>query len=210
MKNIAIFASGSGSNFQAIHQYIKKGEISGEILLVVSNNSNSGAIKYAKENNMSTFIVNNFLYPNIEDYNRLLIKKLNKNSIDHIVLAGYMKLLPLEIVKAYHNRILNIHPALLPKFGGKGYYGNRVHEAVIASGDLESGVTVHFVDEEYDNGEIIAQETVRVIHNDTSESLAKRVLKVEHRLYPKVVKAFCENRIIRKNNKFKIEEVVED
>tara|TARA_Y100000590_G_scaffold15695_1_gene18805 strand:- start:801 stop:1433 length:633 start_codon:yes stop_codon:yes gene_type:complete len=210
MKNIAIFASGSGSNFQAIHQYIKKGEISGEILLVVSNNSNSGAIKYAKENNMSTFIVNNFLYPNIEDYNRLLIKKLNKNSIDLIVLAGYMKLLPLEIVKAYHNRILNIHPALLPKFGGKGYYGNRVHEAVIASGDLESGVTVHFVDEEYDNGEIIAQETVRVIHNDTSESLAKRVLKVEHRLYPKVVKAFCENRIIRKNNKFKIEEVVED
>ena len=210
MKNIAIFASGSGSIFQAIHQYIKKGEISGEILLVVSNNSNSGAIKYAKENNMSTFIVNNFLYPNIEDYNRLLIKKLNKNSIDLIVLAGYMKLLPLEIVKAYHNRILNIHPALLPKFGGKGYYGNRVHEAVIASGDLESGVTVHFVDEEYDNGEIIAQETVRVIHNDTSESLAKRVLKVEHRLYPKVVKAFCENRIIRKNNKFKIEEVVED
>ena len=121
-----------------------------------------------------------------------------------------MKLLPLEIVKAYHNCILNIHPALLPKFGGKGYYGNKVHEAVIASGELESGVTVHFVDEKYDNGEIIVQENVQVMHDDTPESLAKRVLKEEHRLYPKVVKAFCENRIIRKNNKFKIEEVVED
>ena len=144
---------------------------------------------------MSTFIVNNFLYPNIEDYNRLLIKKLNKNSIDLIVLAGYMKLLPLEIVKAYHNRILNIHPALLPKFGGKGYYGNRVHEAVIASGDLESGVTVHFVTEVLDDGPNIIQAVIPVSAEDDADSLRQKVQKQEHIIYPIAVKWFIEGRL---------------
>jgi len=210
MKNIAIFASGGGSNFQAIHQYIKQGKILGRIILVISNNSNSGAIKYAENNNISTFIINKFLYPDVAEYNRLLINELSENSIDIIVLAGYMKLLPVDIVRAYHNCILNIHPALLPKFGGKGYYGIKVHEAVILSGEKESGATVHFVDEEYDCGEIISQEKVLVMHGDTPKILAKRVLEVEHRLYPEAVKAFCEDRIIWENNKPKIKEIIED
>ena len=210
MKTIAIFASGGGSNFQAIHEHIKKGKILGKIRLVISNNANSGAIKYAEGNNIPSLIFNKFLYPNTIDYNKLLLKKLNEYSIDLIVLAGYMKLLPVEIVKAYHNCILNIHPALLPKFGGKGYYGIKVHEAVISSHDRESGVTIHFVDEKYDRGEIIAQEKVLVMNDDTPEILAKRVLEVEHRLYPKVVKAFCENRIIWGNNEPKIKKTIED
>ena len=210
MKNIAIFASGGGSNFQAIHQYINQGKILGRIVLVISNNSNSGAIKYAEKNNISNLIINKFLYPDVAKYNRLLINELSGNSIDLIVLAGYMKLLPVDIVKAYHNCILNIHPALLPKFGGKGYYGLKVHEAVIFSGEKESGATVHFVDEVYDRGEIISQEKVLVLDGDTPKILAKRVLEVEHRLYPEVVKAFCENRIIWENNKPKIEERIED
>ena len=210
MKTIAIFASGGGSNFQVIHEHIKKGKILGKIRLFISNNAHSGAIKYAEGNNIPSFIFNKFLYPNTIDYNKLLLKKLNENSIDLIVLAGYMKLLPVEIVKAYHNCILNIHPSLLPKFGGKGYYGIKVHEAVISSRDRESGVTVHFVDEKYDHGEIIAQEKVLVMNDDTPEILAKRVLEVEHRLYPKVVKAFCENRIIWEDNQPKIEVVIEN
>ena len=115
-------------------------------------------------------------------------------------MAGYMNLLPKSIVHQYKNCILNVHPALLPHFGGKGFYGIKVHEAVVASGIEESGVTVHFVDEEYDHGKIIAQEKVKVLSEDTAETLAERVLKVEHELYPQIVKAFCEDRIIWENN----------
>ena len=210
MKNIAIFSSGNGSNFQSIHRYIKRGDILGKIKLVISNNPDAGAIKYAIANNISSHIVNKFLYPKSVDYNKFLIGILSKNSIDLISLAGYMKLLPINIVRQYHNRILNIHPALLPEFGGKGYYGIKVHEAVIASGIKESGATVHFVDEKYDHGAIVAQEKIKVNIKDTPEILGKKILEIEHRLYPKIIKAFCEGRIVWENNKPKIEEFIED
>ena len=116
-----------------------------------------------------------------------------------------MKLLSNNIIHRYQNRIFNIHPALLPQFGGIGYYGIKVHKAVIASGVKESGVTVHFVDEEYDKGKIIAQEKVEVLIEDTAETLAERVLQLEHTLYPKVIQAFCEDRIVWKNDNPKIE-----
>jgi len=118
--------------------------------------------------------------------------------------------LPKSIIDQYQKRILNIHPSLLPEFGGKGFYGIKVHEAVIASGVHESGVTVHFVDEEYDHGKIIAQEKVKVLNNDTPVTLAERVLKVEHKLFPQVLKAFCENRILWKNNHPVIEVAIEN
>jgi formyltetrahydrofolate-dependent phosphoribosylglycinamide formyltransferase len=210
MKNIAIFASGSGTNFKSIYHHVQFGEIPGQIVLTVSNNSDSGAIEFAKENNMPTLIINEARYPKQVDRYELLIQTLAGNDVDLICLTGYMKRLPKSIVHKYHNKILNIHPALLPHFGGKGFYGIKVHEAVIASGTEESGVTVHFVDEEYDHGKIIVQRKVKVYRRDTAETLARRVLKVEHKLYPQVVKAFCEDRIVWENNHPIIEVVIEN
>ncbi len=210
MKNIAIFASGSGTNFKSIYHHLQLGNIPGQIVLTISNNSDSGAIEFAKGNNMLTLIINEARYPKQVDRYELLIQTLAGNDVDLICLTGYMKRLPKSIVHKYHNKILNIHPALLPHFGGKGFYGIKVHEAVIASGTEESGVTVHFVDEKYDQGKIIVQEKVKVYRTDTAETLARRVLKVEHKLYPQVVKAFCEDRIVWENNHPIIEVVIEN
>mgnify|MGYP001468389354 CR=1 FL=1 len=210
MKNIAIFASGGGSNFKSIHHYIQSGEIDGSIVLTVSNNAESGAIKYARENNIPSLIINKVRHLNLVAQEEFLIQSLMKNEVDLICLAGYMKLLPKRIVHQYQNCILNIHPALLPQFGGKGFYGKIIHEAVIASGAEESGVTVHFVDEKYDHGKIVSQEKIEIMHRDTPKILAKRVLQIEHVLYPKVIKAFCEDRIIWENDHPKIEELIED
>ena len=146
MKNIAVFASGKGSNFRSIHRLVQSGEIPGHMVLTVSNNPNSGAIDYARKYNISTLIINKVRYPNPVDQEELLIQTLIGNDVDLICLAGYMKLLPKSIIHKYPNCILNIHPALLPQFGGKGFYGKKIHERVIASGDEKSGVTVHFVD----------------------------------------------------------------
>ena len=204
MKKIAVFVSGGGSNFKAIQHQIIKGEIPGDIVLVISNNPNCGAIKFAEENSIPIYIVNEIRYPKPDSRDNFLIETFLKAKIDLICLTGYMKMLPQQIVKKYENRILNIHPGLLPEFGGKGFFGMHVHEAVINSGKTESGATVHFVDEIYDHGPIIAQKKVEVLEMDTAESLAARVLKLEHELFPQVVKAFCENKIIMENNKPKI------
>jgi len=210
MKKIAVFASGGGSNFKAIHHQIIQGNILGKIVMVFSNNPNCGAIKFAEENSIPIFIINAARYPNAHTRDEFLLETCLKAEIDLICLAGFMKMLPQNIVKQYEYRILNIHPGLLPEFGGKGFYGTRVHEAVINTGKRESGATVHFVDEIYDHGPIILQKKVEVMETDTPESLAARVLKVEHELFPEVVKAFCENKIIMENNKPKILEYNEN
>ena len=204
MKKIAVFVSGGGSNFKAIHHQIQKREIPGEIVLVISNNPNCGAIQFAEENSIPVLIINETRYPNPHTLNELLTDTCLKAEINLICLAGYMKMLPPAFVKQYENKILNIHPGLLPEFGGKGFFGMRVHEAVINSGKRESGATVHFVDEIYDHGPIILQKKVEVLETDTAESLAARILKLEHELFPEVVKAFCENKIIMENNTPKI------
>ena len=210
MKKIAVFVSGGGSNFIAIHRQINKGNILGKIVMVFSNNPNCGAIKFAEENSIPIFIINAVRYPNPHIRDEFLLETCLKAEIDLICLAGFMKMLPQNIVKHYEYRILNIHPGLLPEFGGKGFYGTRVHEAVINTGKRESGATVHFVDEIYDHGPIILQKKVEVMETDTPESLAARVLKLEHELFPEVVKAFCENKIIMENNKPKILECNEN
>ena len=210
MKNIAVFVSGGGSNFMAIHHQIQKREILGEIVLVISNNPNCGAIEYANENSIPIIIINAAQYPNPHTRDEFLIETCLKAEIDLICLAGYMKMLPPAFVKQYENKILNIHPGLLPEFGGRGFFGMRVHEAVINSGKRESGATVHFVDEIYDHGPIILQKKVEVLETDTAESLAARILKLEHELFPEVVKAFCENKIIMENNIPKILEYNEN
>ncbi|HJM84512.1 MAG TPA: phosphoribosylglycinamide formyltransferase [Candidatus Marinimicrobia bacterium] len=210
MKKIAVFVSGGGSNFIAIHRQIIQGNILGKIVMVFSNNPNCGAIKFAEENSIPIFIINAARYPNAHTRDEFLLETCLKAEIDLICLAGFMKMLPQNIVKQYEYRILNIHPGLLPEFGGKGFYGTRVHEAVINTGKRESGATVHFVDEIYDHGPIILQKKVEVMETDTPESLAARVLKLEHELFPEVVKAFCENKIIMENNKPKILEYNEN
>ena len=210
MKNIAIFVSGGGSNFKSIHHHIQLGEIAGRIVLTESNNADSGSIKYARENKIPSLIINKVRHLNSVAQEEFLIQSLVKKEVDLICLAGYMKLLPKRIVHQYQNRILNIHPALLPQFGGKGFYGLKVHEAVIASGAEESGVTVHFVDEKYDHGKIIIQKKVAVRTEDTAETLAARVLRIEHELYPQVIKAFCADKIAWENNHPIIEFAIEN
>ena len=210
MKNIAVFVSGCGSNFRAIHNQLLSGNIPGIIVLVVSNTPNCGAITYADENSIQTLIVNKNQHPNSHTRDEFLLESCLKAKIDLICLAGYMKMLPQNIVQQYKNKILNIHPALLPDFGGKGFYGMKVHEAVIKAGKKESGATVHFVDDKYDHGPIITHRKVKVLESDNAEILAERVLKVEHELYPQVVQAFCENRIIIKDDMAEILEYNEN
>ena len=210
MKKIAIFVSGRGSNFQSIYFKILAGDIPAKVCLVISNNSNCGAINFSVRNDIETLIINDTLIPNINEQKYILLNGLHKKEIDFIILAGYVKMIPEGVIKKYHQKIINIHPSLLPKFGGKGYYGMKVHEAVIQSGIKETGASVHFVDEHYDHGPVVANKKVQVLKSDTAESLAERVLKIEHDLYPEVVKALCENRIYWEDNLPKIEVAIEN
>ncbi|HMA61088.1 MAG TPA: phosphoribosylglycinamide formyltransferase [bacterium] len=195
MKNIAVFASGRGSNFQAINKQIKSGDIPAQVVCVISDKANPPVFEKAQQDNIETHYINRNQFKKEQEYSEFLLRILQKYNTDLIVLAGYLKLIPARIVREFRHAIINIHPALLPKFGGKGYYGSRVHEAVVEAGEEESGATVHFVDEIYDNGLIIKQDKVQVKADDTPHSLAERVLEVEHRIFPEVVKAFCEDRI---------------
>jgi len=193
--NIAVFASGRGSNFQAILDAIHGGRLPASISLVVSNNSSAGALEIARAAGIPALHRSLRQFPTQESFDDDLLATLESHRVDLIALAGYMKRLSPRIISRFRNRIVNIHPALLPAFGGPGMYGVHVHEAVLPSGAKISGVTVHVVDEEYDHGFILAQETVRVEPGDTPESLASRVLTLEHDLYPRVLAAFAENRV---------------
>lgn len=193
---IAVFASGRGSNFESILNSIESGKIKNtEIVCVISNKSDAGALEFAKCKNIPAIHISRQQHITDDDFAFSLIKKMDEFEVNFIVLAGYMKILSPVIVRKFKNRIINIHPALLPRFGGKGMYGIHVHEAVIASGEKISGATVHIVDEEYDHGSILMQETVIVDENETTESLAAKVLKVEHKIFPEVVQLFSEGKI---------------
>lgn len=192
---IGILASHGGSNFQAIFDRCVSHEIPAEVAVVISNNSRSGAVDRARRQSLPWAHLSSHTHPDPVDLDRAILACLRDHGADLVVLAGYMKKLGEETLAAYANRIVNIHPALLPAFGGKGMYGERVHQAVLKSGARVSGATVHLVDEHYDNGPIIAQEVVKVYEDDTAASLAARVLKVEHTLYPAVVRLFAEGRI---------------
>ena len=180
--HIAIFASGAGSNAQKIidhfrsHSFIK-------VALIVSNKPDAGVIKIAAKENIPVFIIDKEKFFRGDAY----INELKENQIDLIVLAGFLWKLPAALIKAYPNRIINIHPALLPAYGGKGLYGNYVHEAVIANKEKESGISIHYVDEIYDHGKVIFQTKCPVLENDTTESLARRIHMLEHEHYPKVI-----------------------
>lgn len=189
---LAIFASGGGSNFQAIVDAIETGALRAEVVLCVSNQRKAGVLDRASAHDIPTFQISADDFPDQKSYTARLLKELDRRGVDHIALAGYMKMIPSVLVEKYRGRIVNIHPALLPKFGGKGMYGMHVHRAVLAAGETISGATVHIVDEDYDTGPIVLQFTIPVHPDDTPESLASRVLEVEHRLYPEALALFVD------------------
>ena len=168
-------------------QKISRGDLSARIVLVVSSSSKAFGLERAKKAGIDTFVYRQAKYDSEEEGHRALLAELQKRNTQYVALAGYLKLLPLAIIKAFTGRVTNIHPGLLPKYGGKGMYGHYVHEAVLASGDTESGPTVHIVDEIYDHGRILEQARVPVLPDDTPDSLAARVLEHEHKLYPAVL-----------------------
>jgi phosphoribosylglycinamide formyltransferase 1 len=179
---IAVAISGRGSNLEALHQALGSGAAA-KISVVMSDRPDAGGLERAREFGVSPEVL-----PNPTD-GAVWLALLRRYHVDLVVLAGYVKLVPANVIAAYRGRIINVHPALLPAFGGKGMYGRRVHEAVLASGARESGATVHLVDEAYDHGARLAQARVPVLPGDTPELLARRVLELEHRLLPAVVLA---------------------
>ncbi len=195
IKKIAVFASGQGTNFQSLAAAAKNGRFAGEISLVVSNKKDSGVLERARKEGICGVVLSPKNFKDLSSYDKALADLCLKHEIDLICLAGFLLKLGPGILSAFKNRIMNIHPALLPAFGGKGMYGMRVHEAVIKSGVRVSGATVHFVNENYDSGAIILQKAVPVKRGDTPKTLAERVLKTEHYIYPKAVELFCENRL---------------
>ncbi len=195
MINIGVFASGRGSNFQAILNAIQEGLLPARVVLVLSNKGDAGALEIARAYSLAAVHLSQKQFPDESSFAAAMLDVLKKHNVQIVALAGYLKKIPLTVVREYRNRILNIHPALLPSFGGAGMYGHYVHEAVIASGAKFSGATVHLVDEEYDRGLIVLQKAVAVEVCDTPETLAEKVLTIEHEIYPLALKAFAENRV---------------
>ena len=177
---VAVCVSGGGSNLQALLDALQ-GEAPARVVLVLSNRPDAGGLERARRAGVPAEVLAD--PADTTDW----ITRLGRRDVDLVVLAGYLKLVPPGVIAKYRGRMINIHPALLPAFGGPGMYGRRVHEAVLRSGATESGVTVHLVDEEFDRGEILAQRRVPVLAGDTPDALAARVLEVEHRLLPAVV-----------------------
>ena len=186
MLNIGVLISGGGTNLQAIIDETKSGGINGTVKLVISNKENAYGLERARLSGIKA------VYETNEDK---IIGLLKENNIDLIVLAGYLKIITPKFVDEFRNKIINIHPSLIPSFCGKGYYGEKVHQGVIDYGAKVTGATVHFVDEGADTGAIIMQEAVNVEQDDDAKSLAKRVLDVEHRILKESIRLFCENKL---------------
>jgi len=195
MLNIVVFVSGRGSNLKSILNSIENREMNAEILAVVSDNIDCPAFQIAQKHKIPTFTVGNEKKDGIISYSQL-INNLKDLKIGLIVLAGFLKKIPEELIDSFQNRIINIHPALLPAFGGKGMYGINVHRAVFEKSCKVSGATVHFVDKIYDNGKIIAQRCVEIEDVKTPEQIAEKVLSVEHQILPFVIRKFSEGKIV--------------
>jgi phosphoribosylglycinamide formyltransferase-1 len=183
IKRIAIFASGKGSNAEKIIDYFVSFSDEVEISLIVCNKPGAGVLEIADRKNIPSIIIEKEKFFRGNGY----VDELKKHKIDFIVLAGFLWKIPDLLIRAYPNKIVNIHPALLPAFGGKGMYGHHVHEAVIAAGMKESGITIHLVDELYDHGKILFQAKCKLSENETPESLAAQISKLEHHYYPRVI-----------------------
>lgn len=193
---IGVFASGGGSNLQSLMDRIRTGELPVELSFVLSNNSKSGALAKARDFGTSAYHVSAVTEGGDEAAAARILDIVQRHGIDLLVLAGYMKLLPPSLLSGLKNRVVNIHPALLPAFGGAGFYGHRIHEAVIAHGCQYSGVTIHMVNPVYDQGQIILQRALAVEPGWTPGRLGAEVLKLEHRYYWQVVRGFATGEIV--------------
>ena len=196
---LGVLISGGGSNLQAIIDNIENGSINGEIKLIISNKENAYGLVRGKKHNIETLWVDRKLFSSEEEFNLKVVEEFKKRNIELIVLAGYLKVLSPDFIKEYNNKIINIHPSLIPSFCGPGYYGSKVHEEVLKYGVKYTGATVHFVDAGTDTGPIILQEVVSVEADDTVDSLSKKVLQVEHKILVQAIKLYCDNNLSVEN-----------
>lgn len=192
---IAVLCSGGGTNLQALIDAVHAGRIDGEIVLVLANASKAYALERARQNGIEAIFVSKKNAGSVDAYNDQLLSHLQRVNAGLVVLAGYLPIVGEQIVRAYEHRIINIHPALIPSFCGVGMYGHHVHEAVIRAGVKISGATTHFVDEQVDHGGIIMQRSVPVLEGDDADTLAARVLTVEHQILPESVALYCAGKL---------------
>ena len=203
MKNIAVLASGGGTDFQSVIDANKRENFC-VIKYLIASKEGIGAIERAKREGIKTAVFAKKDYPDLEDLYAELAALLNSEDVDYIVLAGWLKIIPASVTEKFKDRIINIHPALIPAFCGKGYYGLKVHEAAIEYGVKVSGATVHFVEADVDAGAVIMQKTVPVEEDDTPERLQARVLKIEHEILPLCVKLLCEGKIVKEGRRVRV------
>lgn len=180
---------------RAITDAAQSGLIKADPVLVISNNEDSGALQWARQNNLKTLIANKKTCPDKTERENTILHELQQNAVTHVILSGYMQMLGINLLQSFPNRILNVHPALLPKFGGKGMYGIHVHEAVIAAGEKETGATIHIINEHYDEGPIVAQTKIPVLPDDTPETLQSRLAPFEKKLFVAVIKGIADGTI---------------
>ena len=199
---VAVFVSGGGSNLRALHSAMRDGRVNASVAVVVSNSEDCGGVRWARENDIPTL-----RYPPTKAEKArgsgltpsALVSALVALDVSFVCLAGYLRLIPAELCQRYENKMLNVHPALLPAFGGKGMHGEAVHEAVVSSGVRVTGPTVHFVNEKFDDGKILAQRVVPVFPTDTPQEVAARVLKLEHEVFPHALAALVDGRVEFRN-----------
>lgn len=184
MKKLCVFASGAGSNAENIIRYFQDKKLA-EVVLVVTNRPDAGVVSKAAHLGVTVLPINKSYFTDPDGLTRTLTEK----GIDLVILAGFLWLIPPPLIRAFSGKIVNIHPSLLPKYGGKGMYGTHVHEAVIAAGEKESGITIHLVDEVYDRGKILLQQHCQVTASDTPASLAEKIHLLEHRFYPELIES---------------------
>ncbi len=201
MKNIAVLVSGGGTNLQALIDAEKRGETgNGKITCVISSKEDAYALERAKSNGIKTIVLRRKDYPDVASYSKAMAETLKAENADLVVYAGFMTILDEQVCNAFPYKMINVHPALIPSFCGKGFYGLHVHEAALAKGVKLSGATVHFVTEECDGGPIILQKAVEVKNGDTPETLQKRIMEeAEWKILPYAVKLFCDDKIEIRN-----------
>ena len=196
MKKLAILVSGRGSNMLALIDACEQGRLQASVELVVSNNADSLALVSAKERGIDIAHLSSRTHSDADALDVAMKESFEEHGVDYVLLAGFMKKIGPKTLSTYKNRMINIHPSLLPKFGGKGMFGLNVHKAVIEAGEKETGVTIHLVNAEYDEGAILAQEKVEVVDEESAESLAAKVLKVEHTLFAETIQKIIDGSII--------------
>ncbi len=202
--NLGVLVSGRGTNLQAVIDSIQKGSLEAEVCVVISSKQDAYALKRAEKYGIPHYCVLRRDYKRQKDFEREMVSLLKKHDVELVVLAGFMTILSPYFVNEFKNKIINVHPSLIPAFCGKGFYGERVHKAVLDYGVKITGATVHFVDEETDTGSIILQQAVQVLDDDTVESLGARVLKLEHELLPKAINLFARGKLKIEGRRVKI------